>query len=116
PRSPVEVHLEQPVLGGDVSLQIPEVVLGLRVDVRHAVAVAEDLATLIDAQQAKVAVDRRKRAVNEDETGDDHACDEKDGERARLGGCIGGRSLTHWVRHPKGRRIWSRRWRDRKEA
>ena len=38
--SPIEVHLEEPVLRGDVALKIEEVVRGLRVDVRDAVAIA----------------------------------------------------------------------------
>ena len=80
---PVEVHLEQPVLGGDVPLEIEEVMRRLRVDVRDSIGVADHLGSLIEPEQAKLAVDRGERPIDEDEPGQDQTRDQEQRDRCR---------------------------------
>ena len=75
--APVEVHLEEPVLRGDVPLEVEEVVRVLRVHVGDAEGVAQHLGPLLDAEEAVLAVDRRERPVHEDEPRDHDARDEE---------------------------------------
>src|SRR4029077_12555206 len=66
PGATEEIELEQAVLRRRVSLKEEQVVRRVRVDVRDAVAVADDLAALVEAEEAVVAVERRLRPGHEE--------------------------------------------------
>jgi hypothetical protein len=57
--APVDVHLPEAVLCGDVPLREEDVVQVAGEHVRHAVAVAEDLDALVQAEETLVGIDRR---------------------------------------------------------
>jgi hypothetical protein len=52
------LHLEEPILGDDVTLRDEEVVLGLRIDVRHAPTVAAHLDGAVERREDHRTVER----------------------------------------------------------